>query len=105
MSGLHRKQGVSRRKFLQAAGTGAALALTADTAAAEAKATLPQKVLGGTGVKVPVLGLGTAPAGFRARKEAVAFYHQSIDRGITYIDTAPEFAGYGRAQVYLGEVL
>jgi aryl-alcohol dehydrogenase-like predicted oxidoreductase len=26
-------------------------------------------------------------------------------RGLTYLDTAPEFTGYGKAQSYLGEVL
>ncbi|MER3415945.1 MAG: hypothetical protein C4297_07005 [Gemmataceae bacterium] len=66
---------------------------------------LPQRVLGKTGVRVPVLGLGTAPAGFRPEKEAVAFYHRCIDAGVTYLDTAPEFTGYGKAQVYLGQVL
>jgi uncharacterized protein len=98
-------EGVSRRDFLKAAGAGAALALAAGTLPAEEKATLPQKALGNTGVKVPVLALGSAPAGFRPEKDAVAFYHQCIDRGITYLDTAPKFAGYGNAQVYLGHVL
>jgi aryl-alcohol dehydrogenase-like predicted oxidoreductase len=66
---------------------------------------LPQKVLGNTGVKVPLIGLGSAPAGYRPEKEAVAFYERCIDSGVTYLDTAPEFAGYGKAQVYLGQVL
>jgi aryl-alcohol dehydrogenase-like predicted oxidoreductase len=95
---------LSRRDFLLATGAGA-LALAPGQADAADKATLPQKVLGRTGVKVPVLGLGTAPAGFRKEKEAVAFYHQCIDSGLTYLDTAPESGGYGKAQKYLGEVL
>jgi aryl-alcohol dehydrogenase-like predicted oxidoreductase len=98
-------QGVSRRDFLKSAGAGAALALTAGTAPAEEKQVLPQKVLGKTGVKVPVLGLGSAPAGHRDRKDAVAFYNRCIDQGVTYLDTAPKFAGYGDAQVFLGDVL
>ena len=95
---------VSRREFLQAAGAGA-LALTASRLPGAEKTALPQKALGKTGVKVPILGLGTAPAGHRPEKEAVAFYDHCIDSGMTYLDTAPEFAGYGKAQVYLGQVL
>jgi aryl-alcohol dehydrogenase-like predicted oxidoreductase len=96
--------GVSRRDFLGAAGA-ASLALAGGDALAAEKAVLPTKLLGRTRARVPVLGLGTAPAGYRPETEAVAFYHRCIDSGLTYIDTAPEFAGYGKAQVYLGQVL
>src|SRR5205814_2471684 len=98
--------GVSRRDFLKAAaGAGAAAALAENSATAEDNPLLPQKVLGKTGVKVPILGLGTAPGGHRSEKDAVAFYNECIDQGVNYLDTAPEFAGYGKAQVYLGNVL
>src|SRR5262249_50398440 len=103
MTTSHRKN-VSRRDFLKTASVGA-IALSATELQADDKAVLPQKVLGKTGVKVPLIGLGTAPAGYRPEKEAVAFYHKCIDSGIAYLDTAPEFAGYGKAQVYLGQVL
>ena len=96
---------LSRRDFLKTAGAGTALALTAGRFEAAEKAKLPQKALGQTTVKVPVLGLGSAPAGYRTEKDAVAFYHKCIDSGVSYLDTAPEFAGYGKAQVYLGQVL
>ena len=99
--------GVSRRDFLAGASAGAALAVAAtpDLDAAEDKAPLPQRPLGRTGVRVPALGLGTAPAGHRTEKEAVAFFRRCLDSGLTYLDTAPEFAGYGKAQTYLGHVL
>jgi aryl-alcohol dehydrogenase-like predicted oxidoreductase len=99
--------GLSRRDFLAGASAGAALAVAAtpDLDAAEDKAPLPQRPLGRTGVRVPALGLGTAPAGHRTEKEAVAFFHHCIDAGVTYLDTAPEFTGYGKAQTYLGHVL
>ncbi len=96
---------ISRRDFLKTASAGTALALVADDALTAEKSILPTKVLGRTKAKVPILGLGTAPAGHRPEKEAIAFYHQCIDSGLTYLDTAPEFAGYGKAQVYLGHVL
>lgn len=68
-----------------------------------ATTTLPQRRWGKSEERVPVLGLGTAPAGMGlTNEEAVALYHAAIDRGVTYLDTAP---GYQRAQVQLGEVL
>lgn len=96
---------VSRRDFLRTAGAGTALALAAGNTLATEKSVLPTKELGRTKVKVPIVGLGTAPAGYRPEKEAVAFFNKCIDSGLTYLDTAPEFAGYGKAQVYLGQVL
>ncbi len=52
-----------------------------------------------------MLALGTAPSGHRPEKEAVAFYHQCLDAGVTHLDTGPSRGGYGNAQVYLGQVL
>jgi uncharacterized protein len=105
MSEQHDGQDISRRDFLVATGAGTALALANDVEGAEDRPALPHRTLGKTGVRVPVLGLGTAPGGHRTEKEAVPFYHKCIDAGLTYLDTAPEFAGYGKAQVYLGKVL
>jgi predicted aldo/keto reductase-like oxidoreductase len=65
--------------------------------------TLPTRLLGKTGERIPILGLGTGPGGMgMPNDEAVELYHQAIDMGVTYIDTAP---GYERAQEQLGEVL
>lgn len=65
--------------------------------------TVPHRRFGKTDEQVPLLGLGTAPAGFGLPDEAaVRLFHAAIDRGITYLDTAP---GYARAQVQLSEVL
>ena len=67
------------------------------------KGTLPQRLLGDTGELVPVVGLGTAPGGMgMPDREAIALFHAAIDRGVTYVDTAP---GYGRAEVQLSELL
>jgi predicted aldo/keto reductase-like oxidoreductase len=66
-------------------------------------ATLPTRVFGKTGEKIPILGLGTAPGGFGLNDfDAVDVIHAAIDNGVTYLDTAP---GYERAQIQLGEVL
>jgi aryl-alcohol dehydrogenase-like predicted oxidoreductase len=67
---------------------------------------LPHRILGKTGVSVPILGFGTAPVGNRrSLDEAVKLYNEAIDLGVNYIDTAPDFAGYGKAQVQLGHVM
>src|SRR6185295_1530279 len=72
---------------------------------AEKNFPLPRRALGRTGGEVPVLGLGTAPSGHRPEKEAVALYHRCIDAGVIHLDTGPECGGFGKAQVYLGQVL
>jgi uncharacterized protein len=72
-------------------------------APAAAAGPLPQRRFGKTEERVPVVGLGTGPAGFGlSDDEAIALYHAAIDRGVTYLDTAP---GYARAHAQLGRVL
>ena len=104
---------LSRRDFLVttgAAGAAVALAggpaLAAERSAADDKKSLPKRVLGKTGVEVPILGIGTAPHGVSQPDDvAVKLIHEFLDRGAFYLDTAPQFAGYGRAQVQLGQAL
>ena len=61
------------------------------------------RTLGKTGVKVPLLGFGTAPLGKPdvPREVAVRCLNEAIDRGVTYIDTSPD---YGSEPV-VGEVM
>jgi aryl-alcohol dehydrogenase-like predicted oxidoreductase len=104
---------LSRRDFVRTGAAGAALLLgNALPLKAEGAAKLPQRVLGKTGVKVPILGLGTVAVGnVSDRKKAVALLNKAIDLGVTYIDTAPPrtrvafMTGYAKAQAYLSGVL
>src|SRR5688500_20354089 len=67
---------------------------------------MPTRVLGKTGVTLPIVGFGTAHSGLRLNtKEAVHLYERAFGEGITYFDTAPEFAGYGKAQMQLSYFL
>ena len=67
---------------------------------------VPTWLLGKTGQKISILGFGTAAAGTRLKlKEAVLLYEEALNLGVTYFDTAPEFAGYGNAQKQLGYLL
>ena len=54
---------------------------------------LPTRPLGATGVTVPVLGYGTAPLGKEdvTRAHAERCLNHAIDRGITYLDTSPDY--------------
>lgn len=53
----------------------------------------PTRSLGSTGVTVPVLGYGTAPLGkpHVTREHAEQCLNHAIDRGITYLDTSPDY--------------
>lgn len=104
---------LSRRNFL-GAGAGIVLGNTLPVWAGDGKREkrLPTRVLGATGVRVPILGLGTVSIGQMGNdKEAVALLNRAIDLGVTFIDTAPGstrsaiITGYGRAQRYLNGVL
>jgi len=67
---------------------------------------IPERVLGNTGVPVPVLGLGgagqTPLSQEGAEKEAIALIQHALELGIRYFDTA---ASYGPSEGYLGQVL
>nr|CAA9288258.1 hypothetical protein AVDCRST_MAG63-4170 [uncultured Armatimonadetes bacterium] len=99
---------LTRRTFLKTT-TAGALALGAELLSDDAEAAarpLPRRVLGKTGVRVPILGFGTASCGIRRNvPNAVELYNEAIDLGVNYMDTAPSNTGYGRAQVQLGHVL
>ena len=72
----------------------------------EGFAMIPKRVLGKTGARISILGFGTAPAGNRLnQKDAVRLYEEALNLGVTYFDTAPDFAGYGNAQNQLGHLL
>ncbi len=68
--------------------------------------TLPEQVLGKTGIKVPILGLGGAgqtPLDKADKEaEAIALVEAALKLGIRYFDTA---SSYGASEDHLGKVL
>ncbi len=106
----------TRRKFLasSAAVAGSIVgvaALTRNQSSTSAPppppaAAMPERVLGKTGVKLPIFGLGGAgqtPLSKKGQeKEAVAIIEAALQLGIRYFDTA---ADYGPSEDYLGKVL
>ena len=97
---------LNRREFLRrSVAGGAALAGACAWAETDTKTgPLPMRVLGRTGEKVTILGLGTAPIGEGPveKKEAVRIFGEGMDRGVNYIDTARI---YGNAEEALGELI
>lgn len=99
---------LTRRDFLRTTAAAATLAagITGGEEAAAAADKLPMRVLGKTGVRVPILGFGTASCGIRRDiQNGVDLYNEAINAGVNYMDTAPTHTGYGRAQAQLGHVL
>lgn len=121
-----REASVSRRAFLDKSGalTGAALvgflpgragasgladapppaAAGADREAGTTKGEIPRRILGRTGERVSIIGLGTACMGEGPQdaRECAAVFAEAIDHGINYVDTARI---YGDAEEALGQVL
>lgn len=68
--------------------------------------TMPEKVLGQTGVSLPIFGLGGAgqtPLSYQGQEsEAIAIIEKALTLGIRYYDTA---ASYGPSEANLGKVL
>ena len=67
---------------------------------------MPTRVLGNTGISLPILGLGGAgktPISKRGKeKEAIALIETALELGIQYYDTA---ADYGPSEEHFGKVL
>lgn len=63
----------------------------------------PARMLGTTGVRVPLIGYGTAPLGKShiSREHAVRCLNRAIDLGVTYIDTSPDYG----SEPHVGEVM
>jgi aryl-alcohol dehydrogenase-like predicted oxidoreductase len=67
---------------------------------------MPERILGKTGLSLPILGLGgagqTPLSSPQKEKDAIALVEAALSLGIRYFDTA---ADYGPSEQYLGKVL
>jgi len=104
---VHPWSALSRRAFLRRtafAGVVFGMPRAVPRAADTGTGPLPTRVLGRTGARVTILGLGTAPMG-EARvelSEAERVFGEVMDRGVNYIDTARI---YGVAEEALGRLI
>ncbi len=106
---------ISRRKFLENIGLGAAagssLLLLKDVANAHAldgqppTAPLPSRTLGRTGAKVSILAFGCGSRFLMYKdEESSAILNRALDLGITYLDTAYAY-GDGESETRVGRVM
>ena len=103
---------MTRRQYLSLT-AGAVAAATIGVipvkAAQPKKPLIPKRILGRTGVEVPIIGFGTASLFQRAYKnrddEAVELLHRAVDLGITWFDTAHIYGENGWSETMVGHVL
>jgi len=99
---------ISRRKFLENVGVGAAAGLLLKDIAGALPETniLPSRTLGRTGAKVSILafGCGSRFLMYKDPDSATAILNRAIDLGITYLDTAYAY-GDGESETRVGRVM
>jgi predicted aldo/keto reductase-like oxidoreductase len=93
----------SRRQFLESA---AMASLAASTGHAAEKGKLPTRLLGKTGVRVSVLGIGGGSRflAYKDEDKALEALNAALDQGIGYIDTAQAY-GNGVSEKRVGKVM
>jgi uncharacterized protein len=100
---------ITRREFIEkttlTVASAAALPPALETEV-EAKTNLPQRVLGRTGVKVPIIafGCGSRFLMYESEDEALRALNHVIDSGVTYLDTAMDY-GKGMSETRVGMVM
>jgi hypothetical protein len=100
---------ITRREFIEkttlTVASAAALPSALETEV-EAKTNLPQRVLGRTGVKVPIIafGCGSRFLMYESEDEALRALNHVIDSGVTYLDTAMDY-GKGLSETRVGMLM
>jgi predicted aldo/keto reductase-like oxidoreductase len=92
----------TRRTFL---GQAAAAAIAEGAAAQSTSGGMPMRVLGRTGVKVSIVGIGGWHIGaVKDPKEAIRIMHAAIDEGVNFFDNAWDYQD-GGAETVMGNAL
>lgn len=100
---------ITRRKFIERTTLSVASATVLPAileSQAEAEAKLPKRLLGRTGVSVPILafGCGSRFLMYQDEQEALRVLNHVIDSGVTYLDTAVDY-GKGLSETRVGMVM
>jgi aryl-alcohol dehydrogenase-like predicted oxidoreductase len=102
---------ITRRDFIKKSALSMASATMLPAALAEAEAAasepkLPERLLGRTGVKVPIVafGCGSRFLMYEDEEQALRILNHALDLGITYLDTAIDYGG-GTSEKRVGMVM
>jgi uncharacterized protein len=100
---------ITRREFIEKTTLTVASAAALPSALepeVEVKTNLPQRVLGRTGVKVPIIafGCGSRFLMYESEDDALRALNHVIDSGVTYLDTAMDY-GKGMSETRVGMVM
>ena len=100
---------ITRREFIERTTltvTAATVLPAASESESAVKSTLPQRVLGRTGAKVPIIafGCGSRFLMYENEDEALSVLNRVIDSGITYLDTAADY-GKGMSETRVGMIM
>ena len=98
---------ISRRKFLETAALGGAVASRGLEASGAPRRGMPARVLGRTGASVSILAFGAgAPfLSYPDEERALAALSLALDLGINYIDTAHNYGNGGLSEKRVGKVI
>src|SRR6202171_1027595 len=98
--------GVTRREFLEMS-VAASLAVSTDTIAwaADTNSGVPRRLLGRTGEKVSMVGLGGYHIGSQKdEQESIRIIRTALDNGINFLDNCWDYNG-GESEVRMGKAL
>jgi predicted aldo/keto reductase-like oxidoreductase len=105
MNGTDDSAGVTRRQFLELSATAAVAVGTGGFAwAAEVRGGIPYRVLGRTGEKVSLVGVGGAHIGRVSEQESIAIVRGALDHGINFLDNSWDYND-GKSEEWMGKAL
>src|SRR5947199_429250 len=97
---------MDRRRFLQtAAATTLMTSLSKQLADATDKGTVPTRILGRTGEKISMVGLGGYHVGMQSdEQESIRIIRSGLDSGITFLDNCWDYNN-GQSEIRMGKAL
>jgi len=97
--------GVTRRQFLElSAAAAVAVGSGGFASAAEVRQGVPYRILGRTGEKVSLVGVGGAHIGRVPETESLRIIRASLDRGLNFLDNSWDYND-GKSEEWMGKAL